>query len=259
MKNKIQNFLFNWNRVNEKSLKIYNSLEEAGINCTVINSADKEKEGWVNLGDDYWLYGQTCVAFSRFDSEHYDYMNIMFGDIEYYDYTKLIERTHNILDNNKNIGIYAPEYSGKAMWTMKNTILTDDVFKDPSLKPAILCDYWYLTIHKEIVLEFKTFLSFFLNKYPTFSLWKGAWGIGTIICLIAHLQNKFICRDSQINLFHDNVTGYSMGAETSQQFEILVSEFKEFTKKHKKIDFLRSKVHTRSSRQTPVSIKEIWS
>lgn len=255
---KIQNFIYNWNRVDKKAENIYKAFTSNNINCTVINSADKEREGWVNLGDDCWLYGQTWEAFKRFEGDNYDYMNIIFADIGYEDYISLYERTKQVLQDNPNIGIYSPEYNGKAAWTMSRTTIANEIFQDKLLKPAVICDYWYLAVHKDIAKEFQQFLKHFKQKYEDFHLWKGAWGIGTIICLMCHLQNKVICRDSKINMFHDSVTGYKMDTETNRQFSILVQEFKNFSKNGSKIDFLRKKIEQRSSQGIRVSLEEMW-
>ena len=61
---KLQTFIFNWNRVNDEVEKMYTQLQEAGIETTVINSTDNERDGWMNVGDDYWCYGQTWTAVS---------------------------------------------------------------------------------------------------------------------------------------------------------------------------------------------------
>ena len=56
---KLQTFIFNWNRVDAEVEKMYMQLRKAGIDVTVINSTDNERDEWLNVGDDYWCYGQT--------------------------------------------------------------------------------------------------------------------------------------------------------------------------------------------------------
>lgn len=256
--NKIQNFLFNWNRVDQRSQNIYNTLVSNNINCTVINSSDKEREGWVNLGDDCWLYGQTWEAFIRFDEQQYDYMNIIFGDIGYENYLELCNRTQEVLDNNENIGIYSTEYSGKAWWTLDRTAIGGFNFSDPNLYPAVICDYWYLAIHRDVAIYFRKFLKHFKQKNPNFNLWRGAHGMGTILCLISHFQKKVICRDAKINMFHDNITGWEENSEFHQQYEDFIKEFKRFTKKEKEIDILKQNIHIRSALKAEVSLSDMW-
>ena len=67
---KLQTFIFNWNRVDAEVEKMYAQLQEAGIDATVINSTDNERDGWLNVGDDYWCYGQTYTAFNNFDYDN---------------------------------------------------------------------------------------------------------------------------------------------------------------------------------------------
>jgi len=64
---KLQTFIFNWNRVDSKVEQMYDQLQSAGIDVTVINSTDNPRDGWLNVGDDYWCYGQTYTAFNNFD------------------------------------------------------------------------------------------------------------------------------------------------------------------------------------------------
>jgi hypothetical protein len=255
---KIQNFLFNWNRVDQKSQNIYNTLASNNINCTVINSSDREREGWVNLGDNCWLYGQTWESFKRFDERKYDYMNIIFGDIGCEDLLGLYKRTQEVLQNNQNIGIYSTEYGGKAWWTIDRTSVDGFEFTDKDLHSATICDYWYLTIHKDIAVYFREFLKRFKQKNPNFNLWRGAHGMGTILCLISHFQKKVICRDSKINMFHDNVTGWVENSEFHRQYDELIKEFKCFTNKTQDVDKLKNLIISRSNHQIKATLLDLW-
>ena len=77
---KVQNFIFNWSRVTEDVKKMYEQLTSSGYEVTVINSDDNPQEDWINVGNEYWLYGQVYTCLENFNYEN-DYLNILLGDV----------------------------------------------------------------------------------------------------------------------------------------------------------------------------------
>ena len=232
---KIQTFIFNWNRVDENVEKIFNQLNDSGLNVNVINSTDNEREGWINVGDDYWCYGQTYTAFNNFDESN-DYLNIIFGDVEYDDYVHLVNRTKEVLESIPNIGVFAPDYSNKdkCWWTIDETSVerydSENVieFDDNRIVASTICDFFCIAIHKDLVKLYLKFLEHFVSIHPDFPLWKGnGWGTGTIVCVMAHTLGMFVCRDKELVVGHTDVTGGDVKL-TAKYFNILMEEYKKY-------------------------------
>lgn len=232
---KIQTFIFNWNRVDENVEKIFDQLKDSGFNVNVINSTDNEREGWINVGDDYWCYGQTYTAFNNFDESN-DYLNIIFGDVEYDDYAHLVNRTKEVLESIPNIGVFAPDYSNKdkCWWTIDETSVerydSENVieFDDNRIVASTICDFFCIAIHKDLVKLYLKFLEHFVSIHPDFPLWKGnGWGTGTIVCVMAHTLGMFVCRDKELVVGHTDVTGGDVKL-TAKYFNILMEEYKKY-------------------------------
>lgn len=267
---KIQHFIFNWSRVTDEVKKIEKLLIKSGYLVNVINCDDNKVENWINIGNDYWLYGQFFKCIENFDYSN-DYLNIMLGDVEVDDYSKLLNRTQEVLDNNENIGIYAPDYSNKekCWWIIDNvTVDRYDLnniieFDDKNLVSATMCDFFYLTIHKDIVKTYSNFISDLINQYPDFEYWKGhGWGIDLVLCSISHMQNKFIIRDSKISLGHDIDNGHS-GSDSSINYEKFISKFYEYMgqeseRAKQKIKIILDRCPPHENTTIHTTIKELW-
>lgn len=260
---KLQTFIFNWNRVNEDVKKMYAQLNEAGIEATVINSTDEEQKDWLNVGDDYWCYGQTYTAFNQFDESN-DYLNIIFGDVEYDDYPHLVRRTQEVLQTVDNVGVFAPDYSNKdkCWWTIEETSV-DSSFDDERIVASTICDFFCLAIHKDLVVEYKKFLKHFTDLHNDFPKWKGnGWGTGTIVCILAHLSGKLICRDKELIVGHSDVTGGD-GSLTAKYFSILLEEFQKFSPDiasafQQKRKIIVDRCGKAGGTRVPTTLEELW-
>ena len=267
---KIQNIIFCWNRVYDEVLKIYENLKDNNINVEVINSSNKIHQDWDNVGDDYWCYGQTYKAFKKFDDSN-DYLNIIFGDVEYDNFTTLIKSTESILESNDNIGIFAPDYGNKkrCWWTIENTSVDmfDDenqiVLENPNLVVSTMCDFFCIAIHKDLVKEYNKFLDYFVEKYENFPLWKGSgYGTGTILCIMCHLNNNLICRSKDLVVGHSDISG-GFSKETVKYYDIILDEYKKYMGNGKAFDSKRKLVMDRCGKYEnkiiDVNLSELWS
>lgn len=267
---KVQHFIFSWSRVTEDVKKIRNILTDSGFLVDVINCDDTPQDEWINVGNDYWLYGQFFKCIENFDFSN-DYLNIMLGDVETDDYTELFNRTVQVVSENDNIGIYAPDYENKekCWWIIDNVSVErynkDNIieFDDLDLVPSTMCDFFYLTIHKDIVQEYKDFITELVKEYPDFEYWRGhGWGIDLILCSFAHMQNKFVIRDKKISLGHDIDNGHS-GTESSVNYGKFMESFKKYMGSAS--DRAQSKIKAILDRCTPhenitihTTIEELW-
>jgi hypothetical protein len=256
---KVQNQLINWNRVHNDVTKNYNSLKKNNYNVSVINSSDYSHSDWVNIGDSYWLYGQLYKCLENFN-EDYDYLNIILGDVGHDNYGNTIDRLTSVLNKYENIGVYAPEYSNKekCYWIVDNTSI--NYFED-DLCTATMADFFYICIHKDIVLILKDFFKKFVEKYPDFEFWQGnGGGLDLIICSISHILNKNIIRDTSIVLDHDCEYGAKdMDDSSHSHYTKLIDEFNDFIKEktykfNEKIDIIH---HRKDSKIIP-NQEKLW-
>jgi len=267
---KVQHFIFSWSRVTEDVKKIQKDLQDSGYQVDVINCDDNSQDGWINIGNDYWLYGQffTCINHFNFDN---DYLNVMLGDVETDSYPELFRRTEEVVSEVENVGIYAPDYGNKEKcWWIIDNVSVDKFdnyntveFDDPNLVAGTMCDFFYLTIHKDIVVEYKDFIDFLLKEHPDFKFWKGhGWGIDLILCAFAHMQNKFVIRDKKIVLGHGIDNGHS-GPDSSINYNKLIEEYNKFM--GSKSQRAQSKIKAALDRCPPhenktvyTTIEELW-
>lgn len=236
---KVQHFIFNWSRVTDRVKNIHKSLTDAGFKVDVINSDDEVVDGWVNIGNAYWLCGQFYKCLELFDEEN-DYLNIMLGDVETDDYVFLFNRTLEVLSSSSNIGIYAPDYSNKekCWWTIQNTSIQkfnethDAICDDENTTTATMADFFYLSIHKDIVILFKDFIEKFTSAYPDFEFWiGGGYGIDLILSLICHIRRKLILRDNKISLGHGAESGHAdedIAKTTMNHYDQLIDGFYQY-------------------------------
>lgn len=267
---KVQHFIFNWARVTEDVKKIKKSLNKSEYIVDVINCDDISQRGWINLGNDYWLYGQFYKCLEKFDYSN-DYLNIMLGDVETTDYSELFKRTEEVVSNIDNVGIYAPDYSNKekCWWIIDNVSVekfdNDNVIKfdDDNLVASTMCDFFYLTIHRDIVKAYSDFVSTLVKQYPDFEYWKGhGWGIDLILCAIAHMQNKFVIRDKKISLGHGIDNGHS-GSDSAVNYEKLMNKFYEYMgseseRAHSKIQAILDRCPPHENRTIHTTVQELW-
>jgi hypothetical protein len=267
---KVQHFIFNWARVTEDVKRMQKSLTDSGYAVNIINCDDNAQDGWINVGNDYWLYGQFYKCLENFDYSN-DYLNIMLGDVETDDYSELIKRTIEVVSEVENVGIYAPDYANKekCWWIVDNVSVErfnkDNVieFDNNDLIAGTMCDFFYLTVHKDIVKAFSDFISDLLKEYPDFEFWKGhGWGIDLILCSLSHMQNKLIIRDKKISLGHDIDNGHS-GSDSSINYEKLINKFYEHMgteseRAQSKIKAILDRCPPHENRTIHTTLEELW-
>lgn len=268
---KVQHFIFNWARVTEDVKKVYDTLTDSGFQINVVNCDDTPQDGWINIGNDYWLYGQLCKCLENFDFDN-DYLNIMLGDVETDDYPALFNRTIEVINEVDNVGIYAPDYSNreKCWWIIDNVSVerfnSDNVveFDDTNLVAGTMCDFFYLTIHRDIVKEMYDFIGEIRKEYPDFEFWKGqGWGIDLILSAFSHTQNKFVVRDNKISLGHDIECGSSGSDVTSVNYTKFMKFFEiymgdEFNKLQSKIKIILDRCPPHENKTIYTTIEELW-
>lgn len=267
---KVQNFIFNWSRVTEDVKKMCEQLTSSGYEVTVINSDDNPQEGWINVGNDYWLYGQVYTCLENFNYEN-DYLNILLGDVEYDDYVKLFDRTNEVLNSTDNIGIYAPDYGNreKCWWIIDNVSVerynSENIieFDDKDLVASTMCDFFCLTIHKDIVRAYNDFIDDLVTEHSDFKFWKGhGWGIDLILCSFAHMQNKFVIRDKKVIVGHDIDNGHS-GPDSSISYNKMMEYFKSYMsdesqRAQSKIKTILDRCPPHENRTVHTTIEELW-
>ena len=267
---KIQHFIFNWSRVTEDVKNIQKTLNDSGYDVSVINCDDNPQDGWINVGNDYWLYGQMHSCLRNFDFGN-DYLNIMLGDVETDNYPELFKRTLQVVSEVDNVGVYAPDYANKekCWWVIDNVSVEryngNDViqFDDSNLVASTMCDFFYLTIHKDIVKAYFDFTNELAKQYPDFEFWKGhGWGIDLILCAFCHMQNKFVIRDRKISLGHDIDNGHS-GPDSSINYNKLMEKFKEYmgeqsSRAENKIKTILNRCPPYENITIHTTIEELW-
>lgn len=267
---KVQHFIFSWARVTEDVKKIQKELADSGYKVDVINCDDNPQEGWINVGNDYWLYGQVFMCLKNFDFDN-DYLNIMLGDVETDNYPELFRRTVEVVSEVDNVGIYAPDYGNKekCWWIVDNVSVeryddsSDIKFDDPELVASTMCDFFYLTIHRDVVKSYNDFISDLLKEHPDFEFWKGhGWGIDLILCAFAHMQNKFVIRDKKIVLGHDIDNGHS-GSDSGINYQKFIDGFKKYMgseseRAMSKIQIALDRCPPHENKTIYTTVEELW-
>jgi len=267
---KVQHFIFSWARVTEDVKKIQKDLQNSGYQVSVINCDDNPQDGWINVGNDYWLYGQFFTCLNHFDFDN-DYLNVMLGDVEVDNYPELFRRTEEVVNEVDNVGIYAPDYANKQKcWWINDNVSVERYnssniieFDDSNIIAGTMCDFFYLTIHKDIVKAYKDFIDNLLKEYSDFEFWKGhGWGIDLILSTFAHIQNKFIIRDNQIVLGHDIDNGHS-GPDSSINYNKFMESFKKYMgseseRAQDKIKIILDRCPPYENKTVYTTIEELW-
>ncbi len=267
---KVQHFIFNWSRVTEDVKNIQKTLNDSGYDVSVINCDDNPQDGWINLGNDYWLYGQMHSCLRNFDFKN-DYLNIMLGDVETDNYPELFKRTIEVISETDNVGIYAPDYANreKCWWIIDNVSVerydTSNIieFNDKDLIASTMCDFFYLTIHRDIVKAYFDFTNELAEQYQDFKFWKGhGWGIDLILCAFCHMQNKFVIRDKKISLGHDFDNGHS-GPDSSTNYNKLMEKFAKYmgeqsNRAQSKINAILDRCPPHANTTIHTTIEELW-
>jgi hypothetical protein len=126
-----------------------------------------------------------------------------------------------------------------------------------------MCDFFYLTIHRDIVKAYFDFTNELAEQYQDFKFWKGhGWGIDLILCAFCHMQNKFVIRDKKISLGHDIDNGHS-GPDSSTNYNKLMEKFAKYmgeqsNRAQSKINAILDRCPPHANTTIHTTIEELW-
>jgi GR25 family glycosyltransferase involved in LPS biosynthesis len=220
---KFYTYLVAWDDVYSNCVEIDEQFMAAGQSITVINSGEKKRSHWHNVGDIRY-YRQFYYAIKSFDMS-YDYMAFLCGDVSYNEWSNIIDRANSVLTNYNNAGLYAPHLTHEP-WS-ENASKIGQV--EQRLNISIQTDGIFVFIHKSIV-EFLLKYFNFLNKEIDLSEMKSGWGLDMIWSSISILNNLPIIRDTRYVPNHPAGSSYNHGRAT-EEMNIMLSKFYEFLEK----------------------------
>ena len=208
-------YIVAWDEVHDNVVEIESQFLNAGQKCTVINSGQRLKENWDNVGDIRY-YRQLRRAIESFDPS-YDYMGFICGDVSYDRWKDVLERTDIIL-NNYNVGVYAPHLTHEP-WS-KDSCYLKTVNSDGDLFLSCQTDGIMVFINKDIVRLLKEYFDFF-DTQANLSNYTSGWGMDAVWSILSMYHNLPILRDNKYIVNHPAGSSYDHGKATQEMGDIL--------------------------------------
>lgn len=198
----IQPFIFNWNNQFEKTCKIEDELKTIFDDILVINSDDNNtREGWINVGNDYYFSDQFKEALNLFSSNKKVLLHIQ-GDTSYDKWVDLVNDAIKYYDKYE-WGIYAPDITN-IWYTSENTDIYGAESQDENIKLIANPDETVWFIHSDIIEEFNN-----RNLLEIFADNKMGWGWDLVFSSLCFLNGKVVIRDYNHRIEHQLGTNYN--------------------------------------------------
>lgn len=200
-------YLINWDKVQDKVLKLEKDFVENQINHVIVNSSNKEKEHWMNIGEDSWATRQLYEIYKDACKEKYDYIFLLYGDVstEGIPMSEVIKSSVKSIENLENCAIYTKSFTYNH-WGSENTIIRNN---ENNIHNICATDFSFVGLSQETFNFIFNFINDF-SKKNNIDDYHSAWGFDILCWTYAIYNNKNIYRDCNLNLIHDiSTTGYN--------------------------------------------------
>lgn len=144
------------------------------------------------------------------DATGYDGMLVIHADSNCDDWTFLVKRCSDIINNNEDIGVWAPKIDG-TYWNLSVSGITK--IKDNNLVLSAMTDGIVFYLSNQIVSRMRQ-VKYGKNKF--------GWGIDGLFCAASYVNKKLVVIDTSLKIFHpQGIRGYDDHAAKSGMREFL--------------------------------------
>jgi hypothetical protein len=208
-KKDIQPFIFNWKNQFEKTCKIENELLKIFDSVIVINSDDNNtREGWINVGDEYYFSDQFREALNLFDDNKKVLLHIQ-GDVTYNNWSGLVDSAIEYFDHYE-WGIFAPDIDW-VWYTSENADINGIESSHENIKMIANADETVWFIHSDIIRYF-----FDRNLMECFNENTMGWGWDLVFSSLCFINGRAVIRDYNHVIDHPVGTNYNSQLAMSQ-------------------------------------------
>jgi hypothetical protein len=226
-------FLVAWDKALTNVREIENDFKEKNIIHTVISSASKDVDNWVNLGADAWATKQIWAALDAAVSENIDYMFLVYGDAV----ADNGSMANTILSSVTRLGAL-PECSiytttvEKNHWGSEHTIIDEH---DDGVFYICATDLTYVAFSRDTYTFLWEYLNYARNKY-NLDWFKSSWGLDNLCWVYSICTGKNMFRDTNLKILHDiSNTGYD-NAAAFEELYVTLNEGYRYISNRQKID-----------------------
>lgn len=202
----IKTYIVTWKNVSDRIDSLISQID----NHVVINSDAEPRDSWVNLGM-VWYYNQFKYAVNDFVSGSDEIFCWITGDISYHQFNKVYEKAYSVMSREKDIAIYAPNFTHEA-WGMDSCKIRN---RDSFTYYACQTDGVMLFMKRDFVEILSEYMNFLSTKSDLNSM-KSGWGLDYVWSTLAIYMEKDIVRDTEFIVTHPQGSSYDHGAATTE-------------------------------------------
>lgn len=206
----IKTYIVTWKNVSDR----IESLTSQIPNHIVINSDAEPRDEWVNLGM-VWYYNQIKYAINDFLKNDEEIFCWITGDISSSQMNMIYQKAANIMNEDKSIFLYAPNFTNEA-WNMDACKIKD---RDSFTYYACQTDGIMFFMRRDLVQIFSEYMDK-LSKENDLSSMQSGWGLDYVWSVLAIYMNKNIVRDTEFIVTHPQGSSYDHGKANADMIKI---------------------------------------
>lgn len=245
-----------WDSVLENCINIENNLIKNNINYFILNSSSDpaKNRNWLDVGN-VWYYNQFHYALKDFCQSDDNLFCFISGDLEYEDFSYVINKSEKNMSDNKSIGIYAPYFTHEA-WSEEVTSLEN---LNDELVISTQTDGIFTVINRniaEIMLDVFNSITDIINDNDMSS----GWGVDYIYNIISSYLGYYICRDKNVVVTHPHGSSYNHDKASKEMKIFLDASIKALVNMGMNKELLQKKFELINGRRDgrDVSVEEFY-
>jgi hypothetical protein len=223
-------FIISWQGQHENAILIAEKISQLNIKLSIVYSdpnpdfvPDVQCQLKRTSNQLFWA-DKFSACLDAADDEG---LLVIHADCTCQDWAALVKRCNDISQNAKEIGVWAPKIDG-TYWNLSVSGIVK--LKNSNLVISALTDGIVFYLSPAIITRMRK-VNYVNNIF--------GWGIDSLFCSTAHVNNKLVVIDTSVNVFHPvKKTGYDTKSATIQMNEFL----NQFTNREK-IQFQLLKNH----------------